>query len=189
MVVFVLVSLAFSPTQDGVTPYAAPLYTAPVVRPFEPPSNFGRVTSEGDGDSGMLRRPLVAPVVVEAYRGQYEYAPTGVETAYEAGVANAERSMDALMGPLDGRWRLQATDGRLVMTLALLDQGEARPLEGAFRTADAAAEVGPLSATERTSEALVLDLAGGRLALTASAEGWSGVLIRHGREQAVTLIR
>ncbi len=189
MLVFALISLAVSPVQDGAVPYGAPVYTAPVVRPFEPPSNFGRVTSEGDGDAGAMRRPLVAPVIVESYRGSYEYAPSGSDTAYDAGVANAERVMDARMGPLDGRWRLRDAEGRTVMTLSLMDQGEARPLEGAFRTADAQAEVGPLGAVERSAGALVLDLDGGRLALTTSGEGWIGVLTRGGSERAVTLVR
>jgi hypothetical protein len=189
MMFFVLISLAVSPVQDGAVPYGSPLYTAPVVRPFEPPSNFGRVIEEGDGDAGMLRRPLVAPVVVEAYSGSYEHAPSSAETAYDAGVANAGRSMDARMGPLDGRWRLRDADGRTVLTLSLMDEGEARPLEGAFRTSDDQAEVGPLGGIERTGTTLVLDLDGGRLSLTASGEGWSGVLTRGGSEQAVTLVR
>lgn len=189
MVLFTLISLTVSPIQDGAVAYNAPLYAAPVVRPFEPPSNFGRVTSEGDGDGGMLRRPLTRPVVVERYEGSYEYSRSGSETAYDNGVANAERTMDARMGALDGRWLLRDADGRLVMTVSLMDQGASRPLEGAFRTADAQAEVGPLSASERTDQALVLDLEGGRLSLSPSGEGWAGVLSLDGRERAVTLVR
>ncbi len=189
MIVFALISLAVSPVQDAAAPYAGRLYAAPVVRPFEPPSNFGRVTSEGDGDAGTLRRPLVAPVAVEAYSGSYEYAPSGSDTAYDAGVANAEHNMDARMGPLDGRWRVRDAEGRTILTLSLMDQGEAQPLEGAFRTADAQAEVGPLAVTERTAASLVIDLDGGRLAVTANGAGWSGVLTRGGSQRAVTLVR
>jgi hypothetical protein len=189
MVLFTLISLVLSPGQDGAVPYAAPLYVAPSVRPFEPPSSFGRASAEGDGDGGRLRRPLVTPVVVEAYRGSYEYAPSGAETAYDAGVANAERAMDARMGPLDGLWRLQEVDGHVLMTLSLSDPGETRPVEGAFRTADAAAEIGPLSSAGRTAEALILELDGGRLSLGTSDEGWTGVLSRGGQERAVTLVR
>lgn len=189
MIVFALISLVVSPVQDGAVPYNAPLYAAPVVRPFEPPSNFGRVTSEGDGDAGMLRRPLTRPVVVERYEGSYEYTRSNSETAYDAGISNAERTMDSRMGALDGRWLLRDADGRLVMTLSLMDQGASRPLEGAFRTNDAAADVGPLSASERTDQALVLDLDGGRLSLAPSGEGWAGMLSLGGREQAVTLVR
>jgi hypothetical protein len=189
MMLFALISLAVSPIQEAAAPSTARVYAAPAVRPFEPPSNFGRVTAEGDGDAGMLRRPLVAPVVVEAYRGSYEYARTGAESAYEDGVANAERAMDARMGPLDGLWRLRDATGRELMALSLMDQGETRPLEGAFRTADATATVGPLAVAERSPGALAIDLDGARLSLTASAAGWSGVLTRDGHDQAVTLGR
>lgn len=189
MMLYALISLALSPVQDGAVAYNAPIYAPPLVRPFEPPSNFGRVTSEGDGDAGMLRRPLTRPVVVERYDGNYEYSRSGSETAYDNGVSNAERAMDARMGALDGRWRLRDAEGRLVMTLSLMDQGASRPLEGAFRTNDSAALVGPLSASERTDQALVLDLDGGRLSLAPSGEGWAGVLSLGGREQAVSLVR
>jgi len=189
MTLLALISLVVSPGQDGTVPYSAQLYAAPAVRPFEPPSNFGRVTAEGDGDAGMLRRPLVVPVVVEAYRGNYEYTPSGADTAYNAGVANAERAMDARMGPLDGLWRLRDGEGHVLMTLSLSDPGETRPLEGAFRSADATAEIGPLRAAQRTAEALMLDLDGGRVSLRASGEGWTGVLSRGGQERRVTLVR
>ncbi len=189
MLVFALISLAVSPAQDTAVPYRSPLYVAPAVRPFEPPSNFGRVTEEGDGDAGMLRRPLVAPVAVEAYRGSYEVAPSSAETAYDEGVDAAERNMDDRMGPLDGRWLVKDGAGHTVMILALMDEGEGRPLEGAYRRNDASAQVGPLTATERTAGTLVLNLAGERLSLQASGQGWRGVLRRDGRERAVTLVR
>lgn len=189
MVLFTLISLVLSSVQDGAVPYAAPLYVAPPVRPFEPPSGFGRGSAEGDGGGDRLRQPLVTPVVVEAYRGSYEHAPSGVETAYDAGVASAERAMDARMGPLEGLWRLQDADGHVLMTLSLTDPGETQPVEGAFRTAGAAAGIGPLSSAGRTAEALILDLGGGRLSLGASGQGWTGVWSRAGQERAVTLVR
>lgn len=189
MIVFVLISLTVSSGQENAVPYRAPLYAAPVVRPFEPPSNFGQGSGEGDGDAGTMRRPLVAPVAVEAYRGSYEYAPSSTETAYDEGVNNAERNMDVRMGPLDGRWRVVDAGGHTMLTLSLTDQGDDLPLEGAFRNNDAAAQVGPLTATERTAETLVMDVTGGRLSLRASGEGWRGVLARDGSERAVTLVR
>lgn len=193
MLVFALISLAVSPAapirQSSPVPYSAQVYQAPVVRPFEPPSNFGRVTEEGDGGGDTRLRVIPAPVSVEAYRRSYEHAPSRADNAYDAGVENAERTMDARMGPLDGRWRLKDGEGRTLMTLSLMDQGESKPLEGAYRTADAQAEVGPLTAAERSAQGLVLDLDGGRLALQASGEGWSGTLVQDGRERAVTLVR
>ena len=176
-------------SQSSPVAYMAQVYQAPVVRPFEPPSNFGRVTAEGDGSGDARLRVIAAPVSVEAYSRSYEHAPSRADNAYDAGVENAERNMDGRMGPLDGRWRLKDADGRALMTLSLMDQGEAKPLEGAYRTADAQSEVGPLTAAERTAGTLVLEMEGGRLSLSPSGEGWSGTLVQNGREQAVTLAR
>ena len=188
MFVFALISLAVSPPQSAPVPYSAQVYAAPVVRPFEPPSNFGRVTEEGDGGGDRALRVLTAPVSVEAYRRSYEHAPSRADSAYDAGVDNAERTMDSRMGPLDGRWLLKDGEGRTLMTLSLMDQGESKPLEGGYRTADAQAEVGPLTA-ERSSGALVLEMEGARLALSPSGAGWTGTLVQAGRERAVTLVR
>ena len=189
MIAFALISLAVSPMQSVAVPYNAEIYRAPVVRPFEPPSNFGRVTGEGDGGGDLRRRPIPAPVSVEDYARSYEHAPSGADTAYDAGIANAERTMDGRMGPLDGRWRLTDAEGRPLMILSLMDQGEARPLEGGYRTSDSRAAVGPLTAAERTAGSLVLDLDGARLSLHPAGEGWTGRLTRDGREQPVTLAR
>lgn len=188
MMLFTLVSLVAMPMQSAAVPYSAQVYQAPVVRPFEPPSNFGRVTEEGDGGGDRPLRVIPAPVSVENYERSYEHAPSRSDNAYDAGVDNAERTMDGRMGPLDGRWLLKDGEGRTLMTLSLMDQGEAKPLEGAYRTADSAAAVGPLSA-ERSGDALTLEMAGGRLALSPSGEGWSGTLSQNGRERSVTLVR
>lgn len=189
MMLFALMSsLAAVPMQSAAVSYSAQVYQAPVVRPFEPPSNFGRVTEEGDGGGDRPLRVIPAPVSVENYTRSYEHAPSRSDNAYDAGVDNAELTMDSRMGPLDGRWLLKDGDGRTLMTLSLMDQGEARPLEGAYRTADSAAVVGPLSA-ERSSGALTLEMAGAHLALSPAGDGWSGTLTRDGRERAVTLVR
>ncbi|WP_428151328.1 hypothetical protein [Brevundimonas sp.] len=189
MLVFALISLAVSPMQSAPVAYTAQVYQAPVVRPFEPPSNFGRVTEEGDGGGDRTLRVITAPVSVEAYRRSYEHAPSRADNAYDAGVENAERAMDARMGPLDGRWHLKDGEGRTLMTLSLMDQGQSKPLEGAYRTADAQAEVGPLTGAERSAGSLVLDLDGGRLSLSPSGDGWTGTLTQGERERAVTLVR
>ena len=188
MIVFALISLAVSPMQSAPLAYMAQVYQAPVVRPYEPPSNFGRVTEEGDGGGDRPLRVIPAPVSVESYARSYEHAPSRADNAYDAGVENAERAMNIRMGPLDGRWVLKDDHGRSIMTVSLMDQGEAKPLEGAYRTADAQAEVGPLTA-ERSAGALVLEMQGGRLSLSASGEGWIGTLSQNGRERAVTLVR
>lgn len=190
MSLFVLISLALSPAfQDRAVPYNAAVYSPPVVRPFEPPSNFGRVTAEGDGGGDPRRRPIVAPVVVEAYSRSYEYAPSTADTAYDQGVANAEAAMDARMGPLDGLWRLVDEDGRGLAQIALSDRGPGRPLEGAWRTLDAQGALGPLDGVERTDAGLSLTLGESRLRLTAGPQGWSGTLSEDGRAKSVSLVR
>lgn len=189
MIAFALISLAVSPMQSVAVPYSAEIYRAPAVRPFEPPSNFGRVMAEGDGGGDVRRRPIPAPVSVEDYARSYEYALSGADTAYDAGVANAERNMDGRMGPLDGRWRLSDAEGRPLMVLSLMDQGVSRPLEGAYRTADARSAVGPLATLEREADTLVLTLDGARLSLRPAGDAWTGVLAKGGREQSVTLAR
>ena len=188
MMVFALISLAVSPIQSAPVPYTAPLYTAPVVRPFEPPSNFGRVGEEGDGGGDRMLRIIRAPVSVEAYSRSYEHAPSRWDNAYDAGVDNAERNMDSRMGPLDGRWQMKDSDGRALMVVSLMDQGERRPLEGGYRTTDVAAEVGPVGA-ERSDGRLVLEMAGARAVLSPSGEGWTGTLSGNGQERVVTLVR
>lgn len=189
MIALALISLAVSPIQDGAVPYGARLYAAPVVRPFEPPSSFGRIVAEGDGEGDRTRRPIVAPVAVEAYRGNYEYNSNGVESAYDAGVASAEAVMDGRMGPLDGRWHLRDSGGRELMRLSLMDEGETRPLEGAWRTTDARASLGPIVSAERSDGRLVLDLGGRTLSLTPSGQGWAGTLQENGSDRPVTLSR
>ena len=62
-------------------------YQAPIIRPFEPPSDFGREQAQGDANADLHRRPLTAPVVVDAYDGSYEVTPTDGQTAYDQGVA------------------------------------------------------------------------------------------------------
>lgn len=190
MSLFVLISLALSPVaQDRAVPYAAEVYAPPPVRPFEPPSSFGRVVAEGDGGGDPRRRPIVAPVVVEAYSRSYEHAPSTADTAYDRGVDNAEAAMDARMGPLDGLWRLVDAEGRALAQLAFSDRGSNRPLEGAWRKLDAQGALGPLDGVERTPSGLTLSLGEARLALAPGPGGWAGTLTEDGRAKDVTLVR
>lgn len=190
MSLFALISLALSPAvQDRAIPYTAEVYSPPVVRPFEPPSNFGRVMAEGDGGGDPRRRPIVAPVVVEAYSRSYEHAPSTADTAYDQGVANAEAAMDARMGPLDGLWRLVDEDGRGLAQIALSDRGPGRPLEGAWRKLDAQGALGPLANVERADAGLSLTLGDAHLRLAPGTQGWAGTLTQDGRSKPVSLVR
>lgn len=189
MLVIVLISLSLSSAQDGAVAYGADVYAPPVVRPFEPPSNFGRVTAEGDGGGDPGRRPITGPVAVEAYRGSYEYAPSTADDAYTRGVAQAARTMDARMGPLDGLWRVQDASGATVLSLALTDSGRALPLEGAWRRDGGLAELGVIERSARSEASVSLDWAGGGLTLRPGGEGWIGELMQDGRAVPVTLSR
>jgi hypothetical protein len=125
---FIVVALAGLLMQDAgaVHPSTLRLYQPPAIRPFEPPSDFGREPEQGDAEEAAHRAEPLAPVAVAAYDGDYEYAPSAAEAAYSQGVAAAELRMDATAGPLDGAWR--AGEYRLV----LRDPGAGRPVEGAW---------------------------------------------------------
>ena len=169
------------------------IYQAPTVRPFEPPSDFGR-EAEAEGDAGGDRRrsPLIRPVAVDAYVGDYEVTPSDGEAAYDQGVAQAEIDADRRAGPLDGRWRVAAPDGRPLLSLALTDRGEGRRVEGAWRRLDErAAPVpgGPAGPAAVVGATTVLPLAGGELHLRAAAQGWSGELVQNGRARPVAVSR
>ena len=170
-----------------LTPQAAPhpstqaLYTAPVIRPFEPGSDFGREVAEGDAAPARHRAPLTAPVTVDAYDGSYEVTPGDVEAAYDQGVASAEIRADQTAGPLDGLWRIVDADGRTLYELALMDPGSGT-VEGGWRHArDSGAAV---------FDGRTLTLAGvGAVALERAPGGWRGQLTAGGQTRAVTLTR
>ena len=125
---FIVVALAGLLSQDpgAAHPSTLRLYQPPAIRPFEPPSDFGREQEQGDAGEAPHRAEPLAPVAVAAYDGDYEYAPSTAETAYSQGVTAAELRMDATAGPLDGAWRAGA------VRLVLSDPGDGRPVEGAW---------------------------------------------------------
>ena len=168
-----------------LTPQAAPhpstqaLYTAPVIRPFEPASDFGSEVAEGDVAPPPHRAPLTAPVTVDAYEGAYEVTPTDAHAAYEQGVASAEIRADQTAGPMDGAWRLVDADGRTLYELVLMDSGSGT-VEGGWRNArDAGAAV-------LDGGTLTLQGVGG-ISLERGRSGWSGRLTVDGRTRPVTL--
>lgn len=174
------------------TPYAAAgqdLYAPPVVRPFEPPSDFGRERAQGDDAARVARAPLDAAVTVDAYARSYEVSPSDAEIAYDQGVAQAEINMDARMGPLDGRWRVvDARAGTALMSLVLSDPGGGT-VDGAWSWG---ARTGAVRDSTREGETgLLLDLGpAGRLRLTRTASNaWAGVLLTAEGERTVTLRR
>ena len=167
-------------------------YHAPAVRPFEPPSDFGREDAQGDAATDRHRHPLTAPVEVDAYVGDYEVSPTDAEIAYDQGVAQAQIDADARSGPLDGRWRVTSTDGQPLLSLALTDLGGGRMIEGAWRRLDLPAgtgQGGPAGPASKSGDIVVIPLAGGELRLRPAVRGWTGELIQSGRARPVTVSR
>jgi hypothetical protein len=155
-------------------------YQAPAIRPFEPPSDFGRERAQGDGDTDVHRRPLDAPVSVDAYARSYEFTPTDIEASYDQGVASAEIRVDQTAGPLDGRWRVLDERGQSLFAMVISDPGAGRGLvEGGWRGATGA---GAVAVDGRT---LTLDGLG---VLTLATDG-HGQLTAAGRTRAVTLSR
>ena len=176
-----------------MTPQAAPSpsrlepYAAPAIRPFEPGSDFGREIAEGDAASAPRRRPLTAPVTVDAYDGSYEATPTDIEVAYEQGVASAELRADQGAGPLDGVWRVSDADGRALYEVLLLDPGVG-PVEGGWRNGrDAGGAVS--DGHTLTLEGLSPDGGGGVIVLERAGDGWRGRLTVDGRTRPVTISR
>ena len=161
-------------------------YVAPSVRPFEPGPGLGGQGAQGAESATPVRRPLNAPVEVEAYAGHYEMTPTDAELAYEQGVAQAEISMDRRMGALDGPWRVVGADGTELFTLVLNDAGDQTPVEGAWR--DGHGQMGVAASTRRADGTTVLVL-DGQCELRLAADGRSGVIVRDGQQTPVRLSR
>jgi hypothetical protein len=170
---------------------SAELYTAPVVRPYEPPSDFGRQTEEGDVSRPIRSRPITASVAVEAYTGNYEQSPSLGEVSYEQSVARARAAADARMGPLDGVWKAVGADGRAVMDLVLSDRGSSKPVEGALSLNDATRSTASVASVSRDGADAVIEASVDgrpvRLRLQPSGQGWTGILSGLGRDQTVSL--
>jgi hypothetical protein len=167
--------------QAAPHPSTQTLYQAPAIRPFEPPSDFGRETAQGDAEGDVHRRPLEAPVAVGTYARSYEFTPTDGEVAYEQGVASAEIRADQIAGPLDGRWRVADEQGRVLFGLVLADPATGLT-EGGWRGASGS------GAAAFDGQALSLENLGA-MTLEPAGEGWRGTLRAGGRTRPVTLTR
>lgn len=178
----ILIALAaLSAPQTMPHPSTAAAYQAPVIRPFEPGPDFGGELVQGDAGAERHRRPLEAPVTVEAYVRSYEFMPTHVETAYEQGVAAAELRVDQFAGPLDGVWRIVDAAGRTRFDLVLHHPGVG-PAEGGWRNGSQWGAA--------TSDGTTLTLEGaGVLTLERAETGWRGVLDVDGEARPARLIR
>lgn len=179
-----LIVLAFAGLlmqETAPLPSTQAAYQAPVIRPFEPGRNFGREPAQGDTNGELYRRPLDAPVVVEAYVRSYEFTPSDAEAAYEQGVASAEIRADQAAGRLGGAWRLVDSAGRTLYDLVLSDPG-AGPVEGGWR--------GREDWGAATSDGVTLTLDGsGAMTLERTGNGWRGMLTIDGQSRPASLIR
>lgn len=163
--------------QAAPHPSTQVLYEPPAIRPFEPPSDFGREVAEGDDAGEAHRRALDAPVTVEAYVRSYELSPADAEVAYDQGVASAEIRADQAAGALDGSWRAAGRDGSVLFELVLSDAGGL--VEGGWRNADGSGAA--------VVEAGTLRLEGlGAASLERDGEVWRGRL--RGDRRTVDLV-
>jgi len=176
----ILAALA-TPPQHLPHPSTQELYRPPVIRPFETGPGFGREQAQGDSASDAGRRPLTTPVIVEDYVRHYETPPTDNDIAYEQGVASAEVRADQTAGALDGFWRVTNAAGETLCDLVLSDPGHG-PVEGGWRNAVAS------GVAVHAGHVLTLDSLG-RITLSRSRDGWTGVLTAGGRDTPVRLSR
>ena len=202
MLMFALLLSAQSTAAAAVAPTTAPvasqarpwsaasseLYAAPVVRPYEPPSDFGRQIAEGDADAGVRASPIAAPVAVEVYRDSYEARRSPRELSYQQGVEAARLRQNARMGPLDGIWRVVDASGQPLADMILSDSGPSRPVEGALRLAqgDRTALIETVTAEGETR--IITTAIDGRplsLRLHRRGDAWAGDL----SGAAITLVR
>lgn len=178
--------LAVLAIQDFSTSRSSPdrPYERPAVRPYEPPSDFGREAAQGDSEGSVYRRPLRASVAVNDYHHSYEVSPTDAEIAYDQGVIHAERESDGRMGPLDGRWTLRDGQGGVIAHLVLFDAGEDWSIEGAWMRPGrpgAAGALAPLEDVSRAADGSLSARLGDLGVLTLSPSvggGWASMLRR-----------
>ena len=166
--------------QAAPHPSTQALYQPPAIRPFEPPSDFGREVAQGDDAGEAHRRPLEAPVTVDAYVRSYEVSPADSEIAYDQGVASAEIRADQTAGPMNGYWRVVDENGAVLFDMVLSVSGGL--VEGGWR--------GPDGDGAAVLEDGTLRLDGlGTLALERDGPDWRGRLRADGRTREVTLSR
>lgn len=150
-----MLALAFALiVQDPAAASAQDLYQAPAIRPFEPDWDFSAGITLAPPEEGDR---AAAAVPVDRYASDYERAPTATERAYVRGVESAEARRDALMGPLDGLWRVRDADGRILLEVLITDPGGNGPVVGAWRDLDgvgAMPELGVLAVVARRGAGL-----------------------------------
>lgn len=153
-------------------------YEAPAIRPVEPELDLASLADDG---APPRRGPLTGPVVVDAYAGAYEAAPTGTQAAYARAILSTQLRADQTAGPLNGFWRVRDESGATLFDLVLIDPG-AGPVEGGWRN--------PRDHGGAVFENDVLTLEGlGAIRLERDGDGWRGRLSHDGEAEMVRLSR
>lgn len=194
MIWLALLSVLVAQDPDAAPPSSERLYERPAVRPYEPPSDFGRERAQGDDELPVYRKPLTAPVSVDAYRHSYEVTRGDADVAYDQGVTQAEIDYDTRMGSLDGRWSVLDAAGRVLASLVLVDTGDDRMIEGAWMRTPMPGMAGDLQPVEAVRRDLVGRVSvwmgdAGSLTLSPTDGGeWVGVL-HHGDDANPVIVR
>jgi hypothetical protein len=167
------------------------VYAAPVIRPYEPPSDFGRQVEEGDVNRPIRSRPIAGPVAVEAYPGNYEQNRSSGEVSYVAGRQSRPRlgrRPDGAAGRgVERRGRRRppgAGSGPVGSRTVEARRGSPEPERPTRSTAPVD------SVTRDGGEAVIEASINGRpvrLRLQPAGKGWTGTLSGLGRDQAVSL--
>lgn len=150
------------------------VYRRPEVAPYEPPSDFGRRSAEGDAVGRAGRAGGRADAEVD----------------YRSAVEDRRNRAQALMGSLDGLWRVADADGRDLLDLSLTDRGADRPLEGVWlgRTPAGAPRSRAVVVLMRRDGLVRLGLGEGlALELTQGEDGWD-VVLEEGQERRAAVL-
>lgn len=149
------------------------VYRRPVVPPYEPPSDFGRRAAEGDGGGA---------------RSGTTHADRSGNYLTEVDVRRLRAQ--ALLGPLDGVWRLVDEGGEVLLELSVTDRGPGYALAGVWRgsTAAGATRTSSIVVLDRTDDAVILSLSPDiRLDLRRTSDGWAAALQETGRVRVASL--
>ena len=114
-----------APQAQAYSAASRELYAAPAVRPYEPPSDFGRQFAEGDADATIRTRPIDAqgrPLLDLVLSDSGPSRP--VEGAVRAVDTDRTALIDAVATEGDVRVITAALDGR-PLSLRLHPQGQA----------------------------------------------------------------
>lgn len=160
-------------------------------------------TAEPDPDAAKPPAPSGAPATIDSLLDQIPMS----EDAREAAVKGAYAAAQARRGALDGRWRLSATDGRVLYIFQLSDPGpipdprSSTPsvpvIEGAWRDPSRASDDGGsgfLTSVQRDGAGLTLRFTDHERSEVVSlrqraADDWTGTILGEAVSRPVVMAR